>query len=52
MDKQNDQSPSNGQTPIEDLTLNQDRTEEVKGGFDVRPTTTYTIMVDNIDIKD
>ena len=32
MEKQNDQSPSNRQTQIEDLTLNQDQAEEVKGG--------------------
>lgn len=32
MEQQNDQSPSSGQPQIEDLALNQDRAEEVKGG--------------------
>jgi len=32
MEQQNDQSPSNGQTQLEDLTVNQDQAEEVKGG--------------------
>jgi len=34
MEKQNDQLPDSGQTQIEDLTLNQDRAEEVKAGAD------------------
>jgi hypothetical protein len=32
MEKQNDQTPGNGQIQIEDLTVNQDQAAEVSGG--------------------
>jgi len=45
MSKQDKQEPNNQQTLIEDLTVSEDETAEVKGGFSYdglgRLTTTY-----------
>jgi hypothetical protein len=47
MNQQNNTQPNNQQPVIEDLTVNQARTEEVKGGT-VTPTT-WSWGLDRID---
>jgi hypothetical protein len=36
MNQQNNPEPNNQQSVIEDLTVNEDRAEEVKGGYEIK----------------